>query len=201
MKSVFAYHIRGEISIPEHKKTELNTEMIQLLYKGGIRSIVYTELDGRSVKCIKPPEPDEHGSVSFSYSIFDRRQDRWPSEYNTRSCELTVLDGGTGAFALIMVAAMTLICSCSATPCYVCHHNSRLDTSGYNMLLNRFGLYHGKEMIPELPLYRVMGKDNEDEFLEYWTDGAPVPKLSDGLISNLVEWDRLIKGPASVTPT
>ena len=129
------YKLVGTVNVPEEKKDELNTYVLQVLKKCGIRKTEEICLEGKKFTVITMPKVDENGIVSFDYSIFERKK-RDISTYNLHTCELVTEDRGYMEYGLAMNLILTLIEVYSTGHCYLADDNKPCSTvSAYARIL------------------------------------------------------------------
>ena len=176
------YEISGNIVIPNDKRDEFNRKVLKLLERGGIRKTETIYVDEREFTVVVPAKPNEHGIISFDYSIFEK-EIMPTSTFNLNTGELIVPQKGYTEFAIIMYSIMVLQIAYSSEQCSLIHNNKPASAKGYialiNTILDEKIEYH--EHIPDsemdfreneplcrFPLYWAFRRDNEDEFLEWW---------------------------------
>lgn len=129
------YELVGNVKIPEAKKSEVNTMIVQILYKTGIRKTQKLQLAGKEVTVVSVPTEDDNGIISFDYSIFEKKK-REISTYNTNTCELQICDSGTSEYGVVMNMIMFLLEAYSETKCYVLCEGKVFDIGGYIAAIN-----------------------------------------------------------------
>lgn len=128
------YSIIGTVSVPEERKTELNTYVLELLKVCGIRKVKEIELDGRQIKTVELPKPDKEGVVYFDYSIFERKK-REISYYDTKNCTLFSEDRGYMEYGLVMNLIMTMLEAYSEAECYLMKEKDICDVYAYALII------------------------------------------------------------------
>lgn len=128
------YKLEGIVMIPEDKKTEFNRYVLQILDVCGIRKTEETELGGQTITVVRRPMPDERGTVSFDYSIFEQKK-RKTAFYNMNTCELTTPDRGYNEFGIVMNMIMVMQEAYSKEHCYFMYEDSPCHVDAYALLI------------------------------------------------------------------
>ena len=130
------YKLAGEFKISQENKEKLNKDVLELLYKTGIRktSSIQIVQDDVSQEVAEIPAPDENGIVEFNYSIFEKRK-RETGSYDTKTCCLTVSDRGYNEYGLAMNLIMLLQESYSTGECFLMYKDGPCQTSGYLFII------------------------------------------------------------------
>ena len=130
------YKLAGEFKISQENKEKLNQDVLELLYKTGIRktSSIQIVQDDISQEVVEIPAPDENGIVKFNYSIFEKKK-REMGFYDTKTCSLTVTDRGYNEYGLVMNFVMLLQESYSTGECFLMYKDNPCQTLGYLAIL------------------------------------------------------------------
>lgn len=128
------YRIAGTVKIPEDKKAELNSYVMQILDRCGIRKTEYVELNGKRIMVVDKTVPDENGIVHFDYSIFEKKK-REQGTYDMNTGELTTPDHGYSEFGVVMNMIMTLQEAYSEELCYLMVGDEPCYIGGYAVLI------------------------------------------------------------------
>lgn len=190
------YRIVGTVSIPYDKKKELVEHILTILYKCGLRKTEIMNINGKEVKVLAVPAPDEDGIICFDYSIFEKKE-RNSSTFDTNTFELVTPDRGYNEYGLAMNVIMLLLEAYSETKCYMLCDSKPFYVSGYAELIkgllgidikftHRLAVWddfvkNGHSAVPKgiriealleewetMEFYKAILRDNQDEFLEFW---------------------------------
>ena len=129
------YWLVGKVSVPEEKKTELNSAVLEVLNLCGIRKKKEITLAGKPITVLERPTVDENGIVKLDYSIFEKKS-RICSTYDTKSCTLETREQGYSEFGVTMNLIMVLIeCYCEGS-CYFMIDRELVRIRGYLNLIS-----------------------------------------------------------------
>lgn len=125
-----SYQLIGEVKIPDDKREQFNSHVLELLRKCGIRRTEEMILDGKTVTVIDIPVPDAEGNVLFNYSVFEQRI-RQMASYNIHTCQLHVSNMGVQEFGLAMLLIRVLQEAFSETLCCLTCEKKLIPLEGY----------------------------------------------------------------------
>ncbi len=128
------YRLVGELTIPEEKKEEVNTHVLTLLDRSGVRKTKKVKIGDFTTKVAERVKMHKNGKVLFDYSIYENLE-REVSSYDTETCTLKVNDPGFHEMGIAMVMIMVLLESYSVTPCYVARENKLIQINGYALMI------------------------------------------------------------------
>lgn len=196
------HRIEGKVAIPEEKKDKFNRNVFMILKKCGIRKVVKRKIAGHEVTTVCMPEVDEHGIVSFDYSIFEQRQ-REIATYNVHTNELSLPYCDDSKFGFAMCLIMTMQEAYSEGHCCFMEGNKICDVRIYSKIMEfemdivlsfvgRKELWDGEWAIKKKAktrksyLYIFFSRDNADEFLEFGDEQEL--ELSEDMRMAIAEW-------------
>ena len=159
------YQLAGCVTIPEEKRDEFNRKVMTILDKGGIRKTQEVQIAGRTVPVVVPAKPDVRGSVSFDYSIFEKKIHDM-GEFDMYTGELKFSDDYHNEYGLIMNLIMVLQEAYSETPCFLTYEGKPEPIDGPVELLNSM-LGEKMELRNGISLWEMLrffheSKDHED---------------------------------------
>lgn len=201
-----SHRIEGKVTIPEEKREEFNNNVFTILKKCGIRKVVKMKIDGHEVKTVCMPEADEHGIVSFDYSIFEQRQ-RDVATYNIHTNELNLPYCDYSKFGFAMCLIMVMQEAYSEGHCWFMEGNELCDVQVYAKVMeyemdiyltfpqrkdlwNKGSIAEKKEVVKaekrKSNLYILLSRENADEFLEFGDEQEL--ELSEGMRLAIMKW-------------
>jgi len=124
------YKIIGDINISDKRKDEFNSYVLKLLKIGGIRKTEEISINGKTIKVVEYPVPDENGIVSFNYSIFENREREF-SYFDTNTCQLYCTDRGFWEYGVVMNLLMTMQVAYSESACILLYNDAPFSLGGY----------------------------------------------------------------------
>lgn len=197
------YKLEGTVRIPESKRKELNRHILTVLYMCGIRNIREIMLAGKPVEVVEFAGPGEEWIISLNYSIFEKRK-REVCTYNMKTCELFTPDRGNDEFGIVMNLIMVLLKLYSETECSFTCGGKPVALKGYIYALRYLlGLVPGLVIREEnsvendpdqyfvLPFYRIILRENQDEFVEFWWK-SPL-RFSADLQARMNDWKLMFQ--------
>lgn len=159
------YTLAGTVNIPENRKKEFNTSVLELLYMGGIRKTETIKLNGKKFTVADRPRPNKNGIVQFNYSIFEQYE-RKINTYNTNTCKLDTPDRGYQEFGVIMNAVMIMQEAYSDGSCYYMDEGTLGKVDAYAALIKTLiGIdlnFSGRSRIWDMILFFHESKEYND---------------------------------------
>ena len=125
-----SYQLVGEVKIPDDKREQFNSHVLELLKKCGIRRTEEMILDGKTVTVVDMPAPDADGNIFFNYSVFEQHV-RQMASYNIHTCQLHVPDMGVQEYGLAMLLIRVLQEAFSRTLCCLTCEKKLISLEGY----------------------------------------------------------------------
>lgn len=197
-----SHRIEGKVTIPEEKRDEFNRNVFTILKMCGIRKVVKTKIDRHEVTTVCMPEADEHGIVSFDYSIFEQRQ-RDIATYNIHTNELSLPYCDYSQFGFAMCFIMTMQEAYSEGHCCFMEGSEICDVRIYAKIMefemdiylsfpqrkelwNKEIVTEKKEKSRKSNLYIIFSRENADEFLEFGDEKEL--ELSEDMRIAIAEW-------------
>lgn len=195
----YNHYLFGELSIPKDRLDETNELVLTILDKGGIRKTRQIELGNRIITVLDIPSIDSLGRIYFDYSIFEKKQKK-PAYYDTETGELYTEMSGYSPYEIIMDLVRTIQEAYSEEPCFLMGNKKICSVYGTAILIKEIT---GKKLEfchrqrtwtwediekygDKIELYKVFGRENEDEFLGIWKHEDM--KFSDELLQNIEQW-------------